>query len=95
MAKVGKCPICDREYQFIEEKPSKTKRKWSDREILSHKINHIESGKIKRVVATTMELTKEQREEVLNFIEKYLWEEKMRYINGSYNRWFIIWFRKY
>ncbi len=69
---VGLCPICKKEYQSIEEKPPKTKRKWGASEILSHKLNHIESGKVKRVVATFMELTEDQREESLNFIKKYL-----------------------
>jgi len=72
MATVGKCPICKKKYITVDPEGNLQDRKWDEREIVDHKINHIESGKVKRVVRTAIELSKDQLEEVLDFIMKYL-----------------------
>ena len=72
MTTKNKCPICNKKYITVDEKNRKYDREWDEREILAHKINHIESGKVKRVVATVMELSEEQQREALDFIELHL-----------------------
>ena len=69
---VEKCPICEKDYISINEQNSKYNREWDNGEILRHKLNHIESPKIKRKIATLMELDEEQLKEALDFIQKYL-----------------------
>jgi len=67
------CPICSKKYATeAAEGVKESDRMWDEDEVLAHKINHIESGKVKRVVATIMEITEDQRKEVLDFIQKYL-----------------------
>jgi len=81
-AKKHKCSICGQEYTIhdpknpnmelhsIKEKPFRFPDEWNEKEILAHRISHIESSKARRLAVKFVSFTKSDREEFQNFIKE-------------------------
>jgi len=79
--KKHECDICGQEYTIhdpenpnvdkVEGKFFRFPDEWNEGEILAHKISHLKSSKSIRFVRKFVTLTKDVREEILDFIDEY------------------------
>jgi len=68
---IKKCNICGQEYSIYDpKKKSRLPNEWSEDEVLAHRIGHIHSPRVKRILGGFIALSDNDRGVALNFINE-------------------------